>query len=518
MFAVPFDALLLHPPPYLHEGRDPFGRISYIVPVGLHAVATHLDSRGFRVTLARLGVLAAQHPQPMTSASWDTLLGSLLARRQAPLVAIQCHWSQYAEGARDVAERVRRLAPATRVVLGGVHAAALAEDLLREVPAVDAVIVGEGELPLEKLVRDWEGAAAVPGVWRRGPSGEIVAPPSSSELLPPAEVPLLEFDGRLLDPPEHPVHVGVPIVRGACPKPCSYCELNRRDLFPRKQTVLRDRLGAQLRLAARASVPVYLPENFIGARPLAELIEDLAASIEGQSAPIYVDTHPDMLDDAVIDALGALAARAPVRLWLGLESGSAAVRERAGRRYDAARVFHIRDRLLERGVRPQASFLVGLPGEGAAELAETGAWIERWNDAGLYADVFPALAFPGTSLHRDAAALGLTRSLEGARGLEILSRAWFAPIAPAAVTHENGRLSREDVVVAVLRFRLTQRKRLRLPLTSEALTLMGHRGAPWTRADWASALQAIDPHWPEELPKAPPTDSLVPEGRDPEHA
>lgn len=511
------EPLLIHPPPYLYNGRDPFGAVADIVPIGLYALAEYLAGAGFGPMLARLPflgrVFSERQPEGLVEGDWARLLAVLLRRHPSRVVAIQCHWTQYAEGAAETARLVRRIDPDRVIVLGGVHAAALAEELLGIHEAIDAVVIGEGERPLEQILQSLAGrerartlgTTPIPGVVHRpSPNSSEVVRGDSAELVPLSSLPPLRFDSRFLDPPEGARFVGAPIVRGLCPKPCSYCELNQRGLFGRKQAVLSETLEAQIECAAAAGVPLYLPENFIGARPLADVIRRLGQA--RARAPIYIDTHPDMLGEEALRALEALRGEgANVRLWLGLESGSESVRRKAGRRYDAARIFALRDRLLAIDVRPIGSFLIGLPGEGADEVADTRGWIERWNDAGLLADVFPALAFPGTRLRREARELGILLHAKTALSYHRLSRGWFAPLDPEALTHENGRLTRPDVLRTVLELRLAQRVRLGLPLTQGSLSLMGHEGAAWTDAAWGAAFEALEPYWPSDIAMSKPT-------------
>ncbi|MFN8546874.1 MAG: cobalamin-dependent protein [Candidatus Eisenbacteria bacterium] len=509
------EPLLIHPPPYLYSGRDPFGHVGDVVPIGLLAIAEYLQDRGWQPVLLRLPVIGRLRAQSrggtLLEEDWDAILRVALERHPARVIGIQCHWTHYAEGATDVAARIRALDPTRFILLGGVHAASLGRRLLEECAALDAVVLGEGELPMERLLESFRAIdPSTRGSLRSSPLDAIPSLLTREEaraaastsiarsvpaLLAKEEIPPLRFDLSLLEPAHGAVFVGVPVVRGLCPKPCTYCELNNRALFPRKQILLDDALEVQIAHAARARVPLYLPENFIGGRPLARLLRRLHGLSD--SGPIYVDCHPDMLTDEAVDALGEVAASGTrLRLWLGLESGSPEVRRRAGRTYDATRVFALRDRLLAAGIRPVASFLVGLPGEGPDQLGETRAWIERWNERGLIADVFPALAFPGTSLFLRPEEHGITLRMVRARDFARLSRGWFAPLSTDPLTHTNGMLDESAVVRQVLALRLEQRQRLGAPLAQEVFTFMGHPAAPWNREQWMRAIESLEPHWP----------------------
>jgi len=74
-----------------------------------------------------------------------------------------------------------------RVVLGGVHATRFREQVLDEFPAIDALVVGEGEEVAVALLRWWDtGMAGEPpaGVLVRGAPFEDASPPADLDALP----------------------------------------------------------------------------------------------------------------------------------------------------------------------------------------------------------------------------------------------------------------------------------------------------------------------------------------------
>ena len=81
--------------------------------------------------------------------------------------------------AAETVRAARASAPDAFIVLGGPHPSAAAEDTLKHLPEADAVVRGEGERPLLKLidaVLGNEGLERVPSLtWRTGPGGELVA-------------------------------------------------------------------------------------------------------------------------------------------------------------------------------------------------------------------------------------------------------------------------------------------------------------------------------------------------------
>ncbi|MCI0395507.1 MAG: cobalamin-dependent protein [Chloroflexi bacterium] len=70
----------------------------------------------------------------------------------------------------ETAEALRRAFPGVKIGYGGVYPSYAAETTLRDCPAIDTIIRGEGEQTVLELVAAWEGGASlvsVPGlVWR----------------------------------------------------------------------------------------------------------------------------------------------------------------------------------------------------------------------------------------------------------------------------------------------------------------------------------------------------------------
>ncbi len=95
-------------------------------------------------------------------------------RRIDPEVIGISIWTTYAASAFRVAEIARELFPGRPIVMGGPHASARPDEVLRLSPAVDYVVRGEGEQTMLELVERIQAgqpdAASVPGVssWEDG--------------------------------------------------------------------------------------------------------------------------------------------------------------------------------------------------------------------------------------------------------------------------------------------------------------------------------------------------------------
>ncbi|MBA7715309.1 Anaerobic magnesium-protoporphyrin IX monomethyl ester cyclase [subsurface metagenome] len=137
--------------------------------------------------------------------------------------------------AQDIIREIKRAEPETIIVMGGVHASALPEDVLKATPALDFIVVGEGEYAFlelcEKILNNeelgdieniafmWEDRAVV------NPSRDVIE-----------DLDDLTFPDRALLPFEKYPIAAVQTSRG-CPYNCIFCNINR---FYGKRIRLRD--------------------------------------------------------------------------------------------------------------------------------------------------------------------------------------------------------------------------------------------------------------------------------------
>ncbi|MBM3466100.1 MAG: radical SAM protein, partial [Armatimonadetes bacterium] len=258
------DCLLVHVPKF-NSAYKPFGEMMFInlLPMGLLAMADLLDREGHSCRVKHLGV------------EWieDRAFRIEEALAQAPprVVGMPLHWHHQSYDVIETARRIKARCPDTFVVLGGYTASYFHQEILREFPFVDAVIKGDGEIPLLRLMEARKAGGTeyseVPNLtWRNGekvvsnPFGYVATTADMEKLC------FTNFD--LLD--HHDVYVqemGLPYVylkglskkgnralirkttrmllmevgRG-CPTQCTWCgggSEGHKMLFGRKKIVFR---------------------------------------------------------------------------------------------------------------------------------------------------------------------------------------------------------------------------------------------------------------------------------------
>jgi radical SAM superfamily enzyme YgiQ (UPF0313 family) len=330
-----------------------------------------------------------------------------------------------------IARHIRRLRPELPILLGGPGVSAVDVAVLERHPEVDAVLRGEGELPLTALLAperrrpdgrlDFAGIAGwtwrdTDGSVRREPDARPLddldrAAPPAWDLLPPlADYKAITGAGDGL----------VPVDSGrGCSFDCSFCSIPRfwgrrsRCLSPER---LADELDALRHLeGARAA---YLCHDIFGANRANawDFCEELlarAARTGRAPFPWEVRARIDHLDPELIELMGRAGC---YRVLLGIESGSERVRRVAHKRLQGTEDTAVQ---LERiaalgaaGITPILSLILGLPGERDEDLRAT---LELALAAALVAPAQLSLHLPnpqpGCSLGDEAATA--SRPVEG---------------------------------------------------------------------------------------------------------
>jgi radical SAM superfamily enzyme YgiQ (UPF0313 family) len=155
----PIDCLFIHTPQESSRG-DAF---IMFMAMGIFALADRLQRRGYRTKILHLGVEKIADPE-------FTLAGFCRDKKIA-CAAISLHWHYQSDSCMALARELKGISPDTKTVFGGFTASFFANDIIRN-PAVDFIIRGDGEIPLEKLMPHLEGdqdqLAKIPNLsWQR---------------------------------------------------------------------------------------------------------------------------------------------------------------------------------------------------------------------------------------------------------------------------------------------------------------------------------------------------------------
>jgi radical SAM superfamily enzyme YgiQ (UPF0313 family) len=388
---------LLQPPANL-DGRRPclddqqFG-------LGLLSLSAWLRSHGYRCEGLHVPLALGR------GEALDALLRRIVDSDPL-LVAIGMNWVHFSVGALALARRLKALSPGCAIVVGGQHASLFAQEIMTlpdvvDGAALDAVIVGEAEVPLLRLcesLRLGRGIDdAIPGLVR--PGGRATPPMVVEDI---DALPAYSY-GALQPGPLQSDTAAVSTARGACPFRCAWCiepVVGRVQGRPRLRFHGADWIAAQIGvLMAEGRDRLTVQDNFFvgGDRRMIELAEALRRrGLRPRHLNLFA--HPDSYGIDGLQALADCCERASIDY--GVETGSVEVARRNHRRLDPEQVVARIDAAVRCGVEPYTWWMVGLPFEDDAALAETETLIERtMRVGGIPRWVSPLILFPRTPIH-----------------------------------------------------------------------------------------------------------------------
>jgi radical SAM superfamily enzyme YgiQ (UPF0313 family) len=277
---------------------------------------------------------------------------------RADVIGFSCNiWN--IEPVLVICGRIKQLAPKTIIILGGPEVSAGPEELLFKYPAVDFIVMGEGEITfkewLEELSKAHPEWSTINGLAYRE-DGRIVvnrarAPIDNLGVIPfPYPEDLSQFHHKL---------VYYETSRG-CPFNCQYClSANEHQVryFPLER--VKQEL---LRFIAAEIVQVKFVDRSFNCNPdRAKHIWRFLIEHQGRTN-FHFEIVGDLLDDESIEILSQ-APPGLFQLEIGVQSTNPRTLELIKRRMDFAGLSHRVSRLKKCNVLIHLDLIAGLPGE-----------------------------------------------------------------------------------------------------------------------------------------------------------
>lgn len=369
-------------------------------PLGLASVASVLRQEGHRVGILDCGGQGL---------SWDDLAGDL-ERAKPDIVGITSTSFTVQQMARTA--RVAKEKTGAFVVVGGPHASLQPRPLLDAHEHVDAVVCNEGETTMAELVGRVESGAGLEGVLGAGfrRNGRTVM---NEPRAPIADLDGLPFPAWDIVPPSawknywdprcnaHPV-VTLQTNRG-CPYSCSFCS----------EFVIYGK-GVRFRSAPRIVDEIeYCTERF-GAKGISvvdsiftlrpALVEAVCDEIIARNLDVswFCNSRVDSLRE---DLLPKMKRAGCIRIYFGVEAGTDDGLIRVNKKATLEQAVGALAACRKHGVRSEAGFIMGLPGQTRKDMQETIRFAKRLNaDSTQFSILLP---LPGTAVFDDMVEMGI---------------------------------------------------------------------------------------------------------------
>jgi len=373
-------ALLIHPVP----PRDRFPRGIWRttwVPTGLGSVAASLQAAGHDV---RVHMREEQlRKRGFDWAAADAALRDELASFRPGLVGLSALTPAIPETAQ-IARMAKDVCGDVITVVGGAHPSALPERTLADCPAVDVVVVGEGERTVVELAAGGIGPEVAGIAYRENGAVRRTPPrPPEQDLdsLPPIDYGLFDMDyytapHRWLLRYIPTAATNIRTSRG-CPHRCRFCAghvvsgtgvrfRSPQHVAERVQTVV-DRFGLQ---------GIRFEDDTLGADP--ERLIELCDELRRRGLHERVRWEGCLrVDQAEPGLLAAMKSGGCLQVEYGFESGSDEELRRLGKNATVEQNRRAVRLTREAGMRIYANIMIGMPGETPHDVRETLRFL-RW--------------------------------------------------------------------------------------------------------------------------------------------
>jgi len=368
--------------------------IGYYPPLGLMYLAGYLRER-----TKHTAAIADMVAERLTLAD----LAALLARHAPDAVGVYCA-SATANSVRKICARLKELAPALPVVVGGPHADIYPEETL-EWSSVDYVIPGEGEMTLAELLECLAAGgntASVPGVWARR-DGKAVSGgkrPAVTDLdsLPFPARDLTEYKRYHSAIGKDKVATTLMTSRG-CPYRCNFC-------YVQYDVRYRARSAANVLAEIEECLKLGIREFFffdeiftVDKKRVLAICGEIVR--RGLDITFEVRSRINTMD---AEMLAALKKAGCVRISYGVESACDEVLKAMNKGITAAQAREVTRLTQQAGIEVFLDFMLGYPGETEEQMRRTIAFARELDPD--YVQFAITVLIPATQIYRDALASG----------------------------------------------------------------------------------------------------------------
>ena len=339
-------------PPPGAAGFDTKGDFA-TVPYGLLSLAAQALRAGHQVKVLNLSTFA-----------WPDV-EALVRGLTADVYGLTCFTSNR-RGVKLVAECIRRHHGAAHIVAGGPHVSALPTETLRHYPAIDTVVIGEGEETFLELIGRLEAGQSTQGTpgtaWRAGEAVRT-GPPRERICDLDALAPVQDyFTGYTL------------LTSRGCFGQCTFCASramwHRKLRFHCVEYVLDALAKALGRLPLKM---IAVKDDTFTANRRRALAICRAIRDRGLNFLWSCDTRADVLEEELLRAMRLAGCQ---RISLGVESGSPKILKNIRKNIDLTQVLQATRLAKKYGLRVRYYMMAGNRGESARTFQESLSLLE----------------------------------------------------------------------------------------------------------------------------------------------
>jgi len=388
--------VLVNPPMQIEKVYGSFSEWAGISPpTGLCYIAALIRKHGYDVS-----ILDAEALHLGLEATTEAVL-----QLKPDIVGIACK-TLWVVNAHRVAQALKEKMPGLLIVAGGNHVTALPERSLKEFPAFDMLVIGEGEITFLELlnkINAGEDLYNVPGLAFRH-NGEAHIAPARERIRNLDELPFPAYD--LL--PELKTHYWPSlnnvkrfpafslVTSRGCPGQCTFCD---RKVFGNRVTGHSPEYIVSMikELYHKYGMRYLLFDDdnlLLNKKRLFRTFELLKK--EGLDIPFSCQSRVDTIDEEMLNFLKKSGCK---QILYGIESGSQKILDAMKKHITVDRVREAVKLTKKAGIEAQGFFIVGYPGETEETLKDTVKLIKKCRFDDIATFFFTPL--PGSEIYQN---------------------------------------------------------------------------------------------------------------------
>ncbi|MBN1914040.1 MAG: cobalamin-dependent protein [Candidatus Omnitrophica bacterium] len=391
------------------------------IPLGLSYIAANLIKHGYQVRAIDSVVEGAVRSVKVARGyvqyglSLEDIV-EILKDVKPDIVGLSCMFGIQLKNSVDLARMIKLEIPGIPIAMGGAHASAIPDKILKDNKEIDYVVIGEGEETFVNLLSFLNGKRNIRiddigGIGYRDRSDLVIIKDKTEYIN---ELDSLPFPARTLFPMEKYFRLDKPhgtitkhkrstpiITSRGCPAKCTFCSIHSvwgRTIRKRSPESVVDEI---IHLKEKYKVGEFQIEddNFTSDPERAERICDL---IIERDLKVYFTTPNGVAIWALNKKLLQKMKRAGFyRLTLAIESGSEhTLKELIKKPLDLKQIRYIVNEAYGLGFIIDTFFVIGFPGEDPEEMKKTFSLARGLNVHSV--KYFIATPYAGTDLYETA--------------------------------------------------------------------------------------------------------------------
>ncbi len=348
-------------------------------PMGLITVGSVLRENGVAAELVDFDLQLRLHPELRDGFSkFQDFARDEIAGRDAEAFGISSICSNF-PFAFELAELIREEHPNAKIVMGGPQPSSVAPESMAYCPAIDAIVVGEGELTFLELLRsDWSlsALAKIQGLCYRAEDGIRLSEPrpliEDLDTLPFPDFSLVDVEEYR----KHSCSLALLEAGRGCPFRCNFC--STAEMWVRKYRVKSPaRIAEEMRRLHHKFGMSYISLTHDNFSTSPKYLRKFCHYFIDNGLQGFTWNASARTDTLKIDDLDLMQRAGCRGVFFGVDSGSKRVQDLIDKHLDLEEYKLILGETVKRGISAISSFILGFAEETHEDLnatIELGLW------------------------------------------------------------------------------------------------------------------------------------------------